>query len=742
MNKYQYLRQFISSFIKGPNSDALLQSIADQMQKQEDLAIAVSDQLTISTASGEYLDKRLAELGITRPPELGMEDLAFRQMGVQINQAKQITTAIHTVLATFFGEETVRAYTTSGISAPFDLAAGDDLNFVMDSGEQRTLTLSGNEFENIQQATAEEFADVMTRFIRSDGSQGFAQVFLDVDTGLKYVRVFGGAQGPYSAITITGGRLQNKLEFPQLRPTDLPSNDTVWEITRNVGSRHRFRWVSGSKPLLSEVLIDDLVMIYGQQFETSGFAGTFKVVQVRPAGAAVVPDAGYFEVDLEGTSPLSSSAPDVAPPANTISNTYSITLTQASYDDLKFFLAKKSTPYDRSRYALAWEPADSLLKIYMPATTKVVKRELIGSAHLHLLYGASEFNGARGSSTDDSQKIIITSDRAFKYPQRGFDAIGSGGTITYGITTVDIDYIWREDGYTNVITKVPHGLTGVVDSFGRLLSSQIISVVVGQFLTDDPVNTFKGPYIIDPSAPYTLTDKFVTLREKVVAGDKKNTLLVQGLLPDAPGQLILSLNQDNEESPVKYLSAQVSASATPVPISSISQNSTTVTVTTSQPHGLIVGQQALIAGTTNFDGLRTVVSVPSSNIYTFTKTPSAVIFESSGTSTPVIDGEVTTLILDSSYTFKQTHEAGSDATLLSDARAYTPAPDGTDYGLYVTGTAEGRIFAQDLMTQITALGINLEIIILFPGDRGLGNEGGSDDVNDPPASDKIFVWGT
>jgi hypothetical protein len=743
MGKYESLRQFISSFIKGPNQEAILQSLADQLQKNEDLSIAVTDQLTISTASGVYLDKRLAEKNITRPAELGMEDLAFRQMGIQINQAKQIIDAIHTVLTTFYGDETVRAFTTSGQPAPYNLAAGDDLSFIMETGEERTLTLIGDEFENIQNATAEELADVLTRFIRSDGSQGYAQVYLDVDTGLKYVRVFGSALGPYGMVQITGGRLQNKLEFPELRPTELSVNTTVWEITRNLGSTHRFRWVSGPQPLLSEILVGDLVMIYGQQFESSGFVGTLSVTNVRPPKAAPAADAGFFEVTINGTTPLSSSVPDQLPPPNTSNNTYSITLTQSSYDDLKFFLAKKSTPYGRSRYSLAWEPNDSLLRIYMPATTKVVKRDLIGSGHLHLLYGSGEFNGARGHATDPTQQIIVTSDYGFVFPQDGLDDLGTGGTISYGVgpTVIDIDYVVRESGYTRVFTKTPHGITGVVQPDGRILSSTVVNIQVDNVLQDDQANTFLGPYVVDPTSKYTITNQFVTLREKIVAGEKKSTLLVDGMLPNELGELIFSLNQDTEESPVKYLAAQSASSATPVNISTISQNGNTVTVVTQQPHGVIVGQNTLISGTINFNGVHAITGAPSATVFTFNRTSPGVIFEATGTETPQINGAVSTLIMDSSYTFKSTHEVGSDITLLSDVKAYEPSPDGSDYGFYITGTAAGRVFAAELMDQITALGINLEIIIIYPSDVGLGNEGGSADETDPPTSDKVWVWG-
>ena len=741
MDKYQQLRQFISDFIQGPNSEALLRTLAEQCQKGDDLSVAVTDQLTICTSSGVYTDKLLAAYNVIRPSELGMEDLAFKKMGIQINQAKQITEALHVVLATFYGDETVRAYTTSTIAAPYSFAEGDDLAFKLESGETLTLTLTGDEFENAQNATAEETADVITRFVRSLGTDAYAQVYLDVDTNLKYVRIFGGAKGPYSFVQVIGGRIQSKLEFPSMRETFLPSNTTVWEITRNVGSRHRFRWVSGPAPALDQVLVDDKLLLYGPQFESSGFVDTYDVVQVRPPQPSPSPDAGYFEIEIQGTTPLSSSAPDVLPPPNTPGNTYSITVTQNSYDDLKFFLARRATAYAQRRYALAWEPADNLLRVYMPATTKVVKRDLIGSAHIHSLYGSAELNGTFGSASELEDQVIILSEYSIMYRQRGFDVYGSGGTLTVGVTPIDVDYAAREGGFTHVVTLTPHGLTGTADDFGTVRTTSIVNLQLGNILIDDPINSFLGPYVIDPTKNYTLSTTVARTRERILAGETRSTLLVEGTLPNEPGQLLFSLNSDQEETPVRYVAAQTTSSLLPVPIAVISQNGTTVTVTTSQPHGAVAGQNVQIAGTVNFNGPRLVDTVPSATTYTFQKTPAAVVVENAGTSQPIIDGEITTLILDSSYMFKNTHEVGADVNLLSDTKVYEPALDGTDYGFYVTGTAQGRIFAAQLMQQITALGINLEIVIIYPSDNGLGNEGDSDSLSNPPTSDKVYVWG-
>lgn len=78
-------------------------------------------------------------------------------------------------------------------------------------------------------------------------------------------------------------------------------------------------------------------------------------------------------------------------------------------------------------------------------------------------------------------------------------------------------------------------------------------------------------------------------------------------------------------------------SSTVANISNITQGglSTTVTVTTVTSHSATVGATAVIAGTTNFNGSWTVVSVTSATVYTFTRTPAPLfpIVETTGTST-------------------------------------------------------------------------------------------------------------
>jgi hypothetical protein len=100
-----------------------------------------------------------------------------------------------------------------------------------------------------------------------------------------------------------------------------------------------------------------------------------------------------------------------------------------------------------------------------------------------------------------------------------------------------------------------------------------------------------------------------------------------------------------------------------------------------------------------------------------------------------------TLLLDPSNDFKFNHDIGADINLISAKNAYQPAQDGSDYPMYVTGVAEGQVYAEDIIRKVTALGINLEIIIIYPSDIGLGNQGGSSDPDAAVTSDKVWVWG-
>jgi hypothetical protein len=592
-------------------------------------------------------------------------------------------------------------------------------------------------------------------------------------------------------VRIRGGRAQVVLDFPDVRNTALALNTTLWQITRNIGSTVRFRWYSGPKPALDQIIPSDTALIYGTPFQTAGIEGSFEVTNVRPAGALPSLDSGYFEVDIPDLSTLRYTPPDTAPPANTPGNTYSYLVNQGVYEDLKFFASKKNVPYEQPRYALAFESKAGVLKIYLPATTKVVKRDLIGSAHMHMHYDELNLNGTFGSGlvNDDDNKIIVVNDFTIKYKQLGLDNNGVNGTATINDTipcSVDIDYVIRESVACTVVFKDVHNITTIewkpsvnyttgnavyyqgakytaLQNNGPLSSIQYptdnaayweyvkpsqnysdltVTVDMGFVEQDDPNAPFLGPYIIDPVAPYTLTNNFATIRESIRAGERKQTLLCQGVFPNEEGILLFGLNEDNQEGPVKYYGAQMAGSVSPVNLVSASQSGVTITIVTAQPHGAITGSNIVIAGTsTALDAPHVVDSVISPTIYQcIAASPATISAIGVGTSTTIIEGSVSTLLLDPSYTFKYGHNISEDVSLLSDTIAYQPAEDGSDYAPYITGTAEGRVFAQGLIESITALGIKLNIVIVYPEDTGWGNDDYPKDGNVTPHSDAVYIY--
>jgi hypothetical protein len=233
----------------------------------------------------------------------------------------------------------------------------------------------------------------------------------------------------------------------------------------------------------------------------------------------------------------------------------------------------------------------------------------------------------------------------------------------------------------------------------------------------------------------------VVSNEVILQGRNPGTLFVEGVLPPGPGLLIFDLGYDNQEGPIKYITSQSAGLSNAVDIKTISQNGTSVTVSLDGPHGAVPGNIVNISGTVHFNGNHTVVDVPSPTTYTYTAGASGVYFETVGVSTLVPTGATSTVVLDPAYEFKFQHNIGANITLCSAATAYTPKPDGSDYGDYITGIAEATAYAESIIELITAAGINLEIIIVYPSDIGLGNAGDGELPSSDPQSDAVEVWG-
>ena len=101
----------------------------------------------------------------------------------------------------------------------------------------------------------------------------------------------------------------------------------------------------------------------------------------------------------------------------------------------------------------------------------------------------------------------------------------------------------------------------------------------------------------------------------------------------------------------------------------------------------------------------------------------------------------TQLILDPSYTFPTDLTVGTYLTLLHQRGAYVPEHPEATGTFYSTASSAGRIAAQATIGSIVGAGLDVNQIIVYPGDRGLGNEG-APTSGVPKIADKVLIWGS
>jgi len=100
----------------------------------------------------------------------------------------------------------------------------------------------------------------------------------------------------------------------------------------------------------------------------------------------------------------------------------------------------------------------------------------------------------------------------------------------------------------------------------------------------------------------------------------------------------------------------------------------------------------------------------------------------------------TKLSLDSRFVFPVAIPVGSSVNLLSQRTPYVPENPEESGSFYLTDSASGRIAAQKAIEEAAAAGIDYTITTIYPGDKGLGNEGRPAN-GAQKLSDKVWVWG-
>lgn len=102
-------------------------------------------------------------------------------------------------------------------------------------------------------------------------------------------------------------------------------------------------------------------------------------------------------------------------------------------------------------------------------------------------------------------------------------------------------------------------------------------------------------------------------------------------------------------------------------------------------------------------------------------------------------GGNTRLILDYSYRFEFNYPIGTKVTLLAGRESFIPADADDQPVTWLTAASAGRVAAQAAAEEALAAGIDPDVVIVYPGDRGLGGEG-LPAMSTQKLSDKVAVF--
>jgi hypothetical protein len=521
LTEYQKLRSFLNPSIRGKNVDSVLSALATGTGYLVQSVEQVNAQLFITTASAQYLDLLLAQYNILRPPSVGISDEIFREIGLQVKNRKQVRDLIENLLNAIFGDQFTKAYDSSTMVEPYDLSNGDTLIIQFDGGSPITIPFQTGNFVDIHNATAIEVADAIVSYLTSQNLTGSATI---ANNGLgNYVQIFSSTLGPRSSVSVLGGSAQNVLVFPSTVPAG-GNASTQWTLSTQSDGKIRFTWSGGANPNLGKLAPGNYVNVYGGGFASSSNIGTYTILD--NAGGLV--DEAYFDI----YNPIGTTG----------------IITQGTDSAVLFFNPVKSTVQSNEYYAALYQTETNVVQIFLPATTRVVRRGRIGSAHLH--------DPPRGTFTLLAQpnpgdvfyltsSVFVTTGVNFvvggtllETVQNIVAAINNLNAGIVGIVNVidgqNIVYV-QNDSLANVLTITYSGSANIIASGPQ-----------GFNISLDPNQP--GPYVYDTSQPFTVAAINTVLTDDVNSSTGRVMIVENSSqFPNSTGYVVFDYGGETQE---------------------------------------------------------------------------------------------------------------------------------------------------------------------------------------------------
>jgi hypothetical protein len=340
----------------GPNTvlGALLSSIKASQDILVHAVQSAIDQQFLTTATGKHLLFLGEQSGFVLPANSGLDIRALRSLvPIAVANPRQVADTLIKLVETFYGVDKVRANIMSSTASPYGFIDGDELSIETES-ETVNITLSSKYFSNINSVSAAEFVT----FINTSQNKIIADVFQDLKTNNRYVRLASKTRGLGSYIRVSGGTCQNVLRFPHLVAT---TNGYTTEWTAQKLASHtdvvRVAWTgNGKSPKVYKASAGDVVSIRGLSGDAEALNGSY-----------VLKDVGYDYFVVLAPRFLSLSAMFTEP------SDYSIVFTSQD----------RSGVYGATEYAFVAETAEDSVAVTVPAVPPIARRFLKGSTHLH-----------------------------------------------------------------------------------------------------------------------------------------------------------------------------------------------------------------------------------------------------------------------------------------------------------------------------------------------------------------------
>lgn len=535
--EYTKLRKWLTPYLKGPNCDAVLNALATSSTYLVNSAQAVNDSLYIATAQGQFLDLLLANYGVTRDPFIGVPDDTFRQIGIQIKNRKQVRDLINNILDIVFGDAFVKATSSAQNFEPYALKDGDTLIVNFDGANTSTITFRASSFTDIGAALAQEVANAISIGLSNLGVSGSAIV--NNNGNGSYVELLSDTIGASSSITVLGGRAQNVLLFPSVVPAG-GNFSTQWTISFQSGGLLRLTWSGGADPNLGVVQPQQYVNIFGGGFAGSADEGSFPIIKSQGGAVGVA----FFEVN----NPTGSTG----------------IITEGVDGAVMFYVPIRETILNKQYYAAVYNTQADILQIFIPATTQVIKRSRIGSAHLH------------GISETPVQQLVLMAGRTFPVsgPAQYYMLDNLGTTTQYyvwfnvdsgntdptpGSTFVGIEVmISSSDSAATVANAAFTAISAVLPVMEYTVVDNVVTISFPTISTEadagESTSNTLGPYIFDPQQGFVVGEASTTLTE-VVNGETSHVITVADSsgFPNTSGYLVLGYGTENVEGPIPYI---------------------------------------------------------------------------------------------------------------------------------------------------------------------------------------------